>query len=83
MTVSELLKASRVAHERGRQVTSGKGPTRRVVRPPDLVAWAEAYRLRQQAVMADPEHKDVDWTEDEAAGFPHEAMMNFYEEKLG
>lgn len=71
MTVSELLAASRAAHQ---SALPRKG------KPRDMAALQRAADLRIEAIALDPNRTDPAWGKGKGE---HESVMAFYSEKLG
>lgn len=72
-TVSELLTASRSAHEQAKVARLHRKPEAR-----DLLVQARDQRLEAHAL--DPEHTATDWGQERTT---HEAYLLFYAEQLG
>lgn len=80
MTVADLLTASRASHAAYRQLHDDAAKVK-AKKPEGWQAhlW-DALTLRRQAHAADPDHRDLAWSDDKAS---HADLMAFYEQQLG
>jgi hypothetical protein len=90
MTIAELLQSSREAHAVYRAATPHMRPDRVAGKLVTVTgdataahnALVTAYGARLSAEQADPGHADAAWANDRLAGFPHYALLQFYETQL-
>jgi hypothetical protein len=90
MTISELLQTAREEHTRYRGAIPHMRPDRIAGKLMTISGDATvarnhlvtAYGARLEAEQRDPGHADAGWATDHLAGFPHYALLQFYETEL-